>query len=69
MQTSFSEYECASKKRQTRPLPGGDRGDDAVGRVGRCDRAARPKGGGRGRPPIGLERMLRMYIAQNCFGL
>ena len=28
-----------------------------------------PKCGGRGRPPIGLERMLRMYIAQNCFGL
>jgi IS5 family transposase len=27
-----------------------------------------PKGN-RGRPPIGLERMLRMYIAQNCFGL
>jgi IS5 family transposase len=28
-----------------------------------------PKGGGRGRPPIGLNRMLRMYIAQQCFGL
>lgn len=28
-----------------------------------------PKGEGRGRPPIGLERMLRMYIAQQCFGL
>ena len=28
-----------------------------------------PKGGGRGRPPIGLERMLRMYVAQQCFGL
>src|SRR5699024_10819666 len=28
-----------------------------------------PKGDGRGRPPIGLERMLRMYIAQQCFGL
>jgi len=28
-----------------------------------------PSGGGRGRPPIGLERMLRMYIAQQCFGL
>ena len=27
------------------------------------------KGGGRRRPPIGLERMLRRYIAQNCFGL
>jgi len=28
-----------------------------------------PKGDGRGRPPLGLERMLRMYIAQQCFGL
>ncbi len=28
-----------------------------------------PKGEGRGRPPIGLEKMLRMYIAQQCFGL
>ena len=27
-----------------------------------------PKGK-RGRPPIGLERMLRMYVVQNCFGL
>jgi IS5 family transposase len=26
-----------------------------------------PKGNGRGRPPIGLERILR--IAQQCFGL
>jgi IS5 family transposase len=28
-----------------------------------------PKGEGRGRPPIALERMLRMYVAQQCFGL
>ena len=29
-----------------------------------------PKGKGRGRPPIGSERMLRiMCIAQQCFGL
>ena len=27
-----------------------------------------PKGE-RGRPPIGIERMLRMYIVQQCFGL
>jgi hypothetical protein len=24
---------------------------------------------GAGRPPIGLARMLRMYVAQQCFGL
>ena len=28
-----------------------------------------PSGGGPGRPPVGLERILRMYIAQQCFGL
>jgi len=28
-----------------------------------------PKGEGKGRPPIGLERMLRMYIVQQCLGL
>ncbi len=27
-----------------------------------------PKGT-RGRPPVGLERMLRLYVAQQCFGL
>lgn len=28
-----------------------------------------PKGKGLGRPPVGLERMLRMYVAQQCFSL
>lgn len=28
-----------------------------------------PRSGCRGRQPIGIERMLRMYIAQQCFGL
>lgn len=28
-----------------------------------------PKTGKRGRQPLGVERMLRMYIAQQCFGL
>jgi len=28
-----------------------------------------PKGGKRGRPPIGLERMLRMYFVQQWYGL
>ena len=71
MQTSFSEYEYASKKRQTRRdrflaeieamTPWGE----LVAAIESHD----PKGGGRGRPPIGLERMQRMDIAQNCFGL
>jgi IS5 family transposase len=37
--------------------------------AGSCAAALLPKGDGRGRPPIGLERMLRMYIAQQCLGL
>jgi IS5 family transposase len=71
MQTSFSEYEYASKKRQTRRdrflaeieamTPWGELVAAIAGHY--------PRGEGRGRPPIGLERMLRMYIAQNCFGL
>lgn len=28
-----------------------------------------PKDVGRGRPTKGLERMLRMYLVQNCLGL
>ncbi len=28
-----------------------------------------PKGEGRGRPPIGLARLLRMYVVQQCLGL
>lgn len=28
-----------------------------------------PTTGRRGRPPVGLTRMLRMYVAQQCFGL
>lgn len=28
-----------------------------------------PKANGRARPPVGLERTLRIYMAQQCFGL
>ena len=70
-QTSFSEAEFASKKRLTRrerflaeieaatPWPA----------LVAALLPYYPKGDGRGRPPLGLERMLRMYIAQQCFGL
>ena len=71
MQRSFSEYEFASKKRLTRydrfmaeietMMPWSELVAAIAGHY--------PKGEGRGRPPIWLERMLRMYIAQNCFGL
>jgi len=71
MQASFSDLEYAAKKKVTRR----DRflGDiEAVtpwsALVAEIE-PFYPKGEGRGRPPIGLERMLRMYIAQQCFGL
>jgi len=71
MQSSFSDAEYARKKKLTRR-------DRFLAEI----EAATPwpalvaallpyypKGDGRGRPPIGLERMLRMYIVQQCFGL
>jgi IS5 family transposase len=69
-QTSFAELEFISKKKQTRR-------ERFLAQIEAATPWAQlvaviephcPKGS-RGRPPIGLERMLRMYIAQNCFGL
>lgn len=71
MQASFSELEYASKKKQTRR----DRflaEIDSVTPWAILEQTIAPfypSSGGRGRPPIGLGRMLRMYIAQQCFGL
>ena len=71
MQSSFSELEYAGKKKQTRR----DRFLAEIEMVTPWLGLATeiepfyPKGKGRGRPPIGVERMLRMYVAQQCFGL
>jgi IS5 family transposase len=71
MQTSFSEWKYALKKKQTRR-------DVFLSQIEAITPWAAliaqlepfyPKGRGPGRPPIGLERMLRMYVAQQCFGL
>lgn len=71
MQSSFSELEYAAKKKRTRR-------DRFLGDLEQLVPWAAlvealephyPKSGRRGRPPIGLERMLRLYIAQQCFGL
>ena len=70
-QASFSELEYAAKKKQTRR----DRflaEIEAVTPWAALERTITPfypSSGGRGRPPIGLTRMLRMYVAQQCFGL
>ena len=71
MQSSFSELEYAAKKRQTRR----DRFLAEIEAVTPWPSLAKviapyyPSSGGRGRPPVGLERILRMYVAQQCFGL
>ena len=70
-QASFSELEYAAKKKQTRR----DRflaEIEAVTPWVELERTVAPfcpGSGGRGRPPMGLGRMLRMYVAQQCFGL
>ena len=71
MQTSFSDLEYAGKKKQTRrerflaQL-------DTLTPWAQLEAALAPfypAGKGPGRPPLGLSRMLRMYVAQQCFGL
>lgn len=68
---SFSELEYDSKKRVTRR-------DRFLAEIEAMTpwsaleteiEAYYPKSGRRGRPPVGLNRMLRMYVAQQCFGL
>ena len=65
-QASFSELEYAAKKKQTRR----DRflaEIEAVTPWAALERTITPfypSSGGRGRQPIGLTRMLRMYVAQ-----
>jgi IS5 family transposase len=71
MQKSFSDLEYAAKKKLTRR----DRflaEIDSVTPWGKLHKLVEPfypKVVGAGRPPIGLARMLRMYVAQQCFGL
>ena len=70
-QRSFSQAEYSSKKRRTRR----DRFLSEIDRVTPWAELMAdiepyyPKQNGPGRPPRGLETMLRMYIAQQCFGL
>ncbi len=70
MQSTFSELEYSAKKRVTRR-------DRFLAELEALTPWAKlvakiepfyPKGE-RGRPPIGLERMLRLYLAQQCLGL
>ncbi len=71
MQKSFSDLEYAAKKKLTRR----DRFLAEIEKVTPWSKLHQliapfyPKVVGAGRPPIGLARMLRMYVAQQCFGL
>lgn len=71
MQTSFADLEYAARKKRTRR----DIFLDELERLApwaALEQAIRPfypESGLPGRPPIGLCRMLRMYLAQQCFGL
>ena len=71
MQSSFSELEYGAKKKVTRR----DRFLAEIEAITPWSELERklipfyPSTGGRGRPPIGLSRMLRMYVVQQCFGL
>lgn len=71
MQSSFSELEYAAKKKLTRR-------DRFLAEIEAATPWVSltsilfpyyPSSGGPGRPPVGLERILRMYVAQQCFGL
>jgi len=71
MQRSFSDLEYATKKKVTRRerfLAEIEAITPFSAMVAQLE-PFYPKGKGPGRPPIGLEKMLRMYVAQQCFGL
>ena len=71
MQRTFSDLEYAAKKKVTRRERFLNELDVIAPWAALCAEIEPyyPRGEGRGRPPIGLERMLRMYLAQHCFGL
>ena len=71
MQKSFSDLEYANKKKLTRRDRFLAEIDKATpwGKLHQAIEPFYPKVKGAGRPPIGLARMLRMYVAQQCFGL
>ena len=71
MQKSFSDLEYAAKKKLTRRDRFLAEIDLATpwGKLHKLIEPHYPKVTGPGRPPIGLARMLRMYVAQQCFGL
>ncbi|MFZ6690873.1 IS5 family transposase [Undibacterium sp. SXout20W] len=70
-QISFAEAEYAKKKKQTRRELFLAKMEQVVpwARLMEVIEPHYPKSGRRGRPPMGLERMLRMYFIQQWYGL
>ena len=66
-QISFSQVECRQEADDAAgSVPCRNGAGDAVGRGAGSDCAALPEGE-RGRPPVGLERMLRAYLVQQWY--
>ena len=70
-QISFSQAEYEKKKKRTRRVVFLEKMDNVVpwSRLMEVIEPHYPKSGKRGRPPIGLQRMLRMYFVQQWYGL
>ena len=70
-QLSFSQAEYGGKKKLTRRDVFLAKMESVVpwGRLIAVIEPYYPKSGKRGRPPIGLKRMLRMYFVQQWYGL
>lgn len=70
-QVSFAQAEYDKKKKRTRREIFLEKMEQVVpwARLREVIEPHYPKSGKRGRPPIGLERMLRMYFMQQWYGL
>ena len=70
-QVSFAQAEYEKKKKRTRREIFLEKMEQVVpwSRLVEVIEPHYPKSGKRGRPPIGLERMLRMYFVQQWYGL
>lgn len=70
-QVSFAQAEYDKKKKRTRREIFLEKMEQVVpwSRLKEVIEPDYPKSGKRGRPPIGLERMLRMYFVQQWYGL
>lgn len=70
-QTSFAQAEYDKKRKRTRREIFLAEMEQVIpwARLMEVIEPHYPKSGKRGRPPIGLERMLRMYFVQQWYGL